>query len=159
MNSLKQCLLAFSLIFATSHATVFAAGKLEISDAWIRSAPPNAMMRAGYATLHNAGDAAITVNAVTAEGFADTSLHETVMVADVSQMRPVGDLIIEPGASVDFAPGGKHIMLMQPTKSPDGRAKVAITFSFADGGKQSADFAIRDAAPGDETAMPVTHDH
>lgn len=159
MNSLKRCFFTFSLIVAISNVSVFAAGKLEINDAWIRSAPPNAMMLAGYATLHNAGDAAITINAVTAEGFADTSLHETVMVGDVSQMRSMGDLVIAPGASVAFAPGGKHIMLMQRIESSNRRPHVAITFSFADGGKQSADFAIRHATPTDETAMPVTHDH
>ncbi|MFZ2236379.1 MAG: copper chaperone PCu(A)C [Dokdonella sp.] len=159
MNIAKRSFSMIALTMCVAIAPAFAADKLEIRDAWIRSAPPSAMMLAGYATLHNAGDAPITVSAVKAEGFDETSLHETVMVGDVSQMRAIGDLVIAPGASVAFAPGGKHIMLMQPTKSPKPGDHVAITFSFADGGKQSADFVIRDAAPDDETAMPVTHDH
>lgn len=159
MNIAKRSFSVIVLTLCVAIAPAFAAGKLEIRDAWIRSAPPDAMMLAGYATLHNAGDAAITVNAVTATGFNDTSLHETVLVGDVSQMRPIGKLVIAPGASVAFAPGGKHIMLMQPTQSPKPGDHVAITFSLAEGGNRSADFVIGDAAPGDQTAMPSTHDH
>ncbi len=135
-----------------------AAGKLEIRDAWIRSSPPNAMMLAGYATLHNTGATPITISAVKAEGFDDTSLHETVLVGDVSQMRPMSDITIAPSESVAFTPGGKHIMLMQPTKSPKPADRVAITFSFADGGSEAAVFVVRDwpAPPVDHA---VDHEH
>ena len=159
MNTSKSSLSAIILLTSLAIAPAFAAGKLEIRDAWIRSAPPNAMMLAGYATLLNSGDAPITINAAKAQGYDDTSLHETVLENDVSRMRPLAGFTIVPGASVTFAPGGKHIMLMQPTMPPTPGNRVAITFNFADGGHQSADFIIRDAAPGDETAMPVTHDH
>lgn len=159
MNIFKPAIFAIAVAIATISTPASAAGKLEIRDAWIRSAPPNSMMLAGYATLYNAGDAPVTIVAVTAKGFDDTSLHETVLVGDVSQMRPTGDIVIAVGASVAFSPGGKHIMLMQPTTSPTPGRRVAITFSFADGGDQSTDFVIRDAAPGAETAMPVKHDH
>ena len=159
MNIFKHSVLAFALVLAVGAVPALAAGKLEIHDAWIRSAPPSAMMLAGYATLHNTGDAPITISTVKAQGFDDTSLHETVLVGDVSQMRSLENLSIAPNESVTFAPGGKHIMLMQPTKAPESGDKVAITFVFVGGGDQSADFVIRDAAPRDETAMPVTHEH
>ncbi len=159
MKIVKSSFSRIALLILLLTTPVFAAGKLEIRDAWVRSAPPNATMLAGYATLHNAGDAPITINAAEAEGFNDTSLHETVLVGDVSQMRPVGDLVIAPGSSVVFAPGGKHIMLMQPAQSPMPGTAVAITFNFANGGNQSAQFVIRDEAPGDESAMPAAHDH
>ncbi|MEO6075466.1 MAG: copper chaperone PCu(A)C [Dokdonella sp.] len=159
MNIVKSSFSFISVLMSLATFPAVAAGKLEISEAWIRSAPPNATMLAGYATLYNAGDAPITINAVNAAGFEDTSLHETVLVGDVSQMRAIGDLIIAPGASVVFAPAGKHIMLMKPTQAPTPGTAVAITFNFANGGNQSAQFVIRDAAPGEQTAMPVTHDH
>lgn len=153
MNPIKYVVFA-AAICASFAVPASAAGKLEIRDAWIRSAPPNAMMLAGYATLQNTGDAPITINAVKAVGFGDTSMHETVMVGDVSQMRPIGDLVIAPGTSIAFAPGGKHIMLMQPTQSPKPGNQVAITFTLSDGGERSADFLIRDAAP---SADDATH--
>ena len=159
MNIFKLGVVAFAFLLAAVAAPAFAAGKLEIRDAWIRSAPPNATMLAGYATLHNTGDAPITINTVKAQGFDDTSLHETVLVGDVSQMRSIGKLTIAPDDSVNFAPGGKHIMLMQPAKAPQPGDHVTITFGIVGGGDQSADFVIRDAAPGDETAAPVTHKH
>lgn len=159
MNTFNQYLFAVAFAISATIAPAVAAGKLDVSDAWIRAAPPNAMMLAGYATLHNAGDAPITINAVSAAGFDDTSMHETVLVGDVSKMRPLATLTIAPGASVTFAPGGKHIMLMQPTTSPAPGNRVVITFNFADGGQRSADFLIRDAAPGATDAMPATHQH
>ena len=159
MNSFKHRLAVIAVVMAVASAPTFAAGKLEIHDAWIRNAPPNAMMLAGYATLRNAGDAPITISTVKAQGFDDTSLHETVLVGDVSQMRSLENLSIAPDESVTFEPGGKHIMLMQPTKAPQSGEKIAITFGFVGGGDQSADFVIRDAAPRDETAMPVMHEH
>ena len=153
MNIFQRGVLASALLLAAvaAPASASAAGKLEIRDAWIRSAPPNAMMLAGYATLHNTGDAPITIRTVKAQGFDDTSLHETVLVGDVSQMRSIEKLTIAPDESVNFAPGGKHIMLMQPTTSPHPGDHVAITFGFADGGDQSADFVIRDVAPDAKT--------
>lgn len=159
MNIFKHSVLAFALALAVGAVPALAAGKLEIHDAWIRSAPPSSMMLAGYATLHNTGDAPITISTVKAEGFADTSLHETVLVGDVSQMRSLEKFSIAPGQSVEFVPGGKHIMLMQPTKSLQPGDHVTITFGVVGGGDQSADFVIRDAAPVDETAMPATHKH
>ena len=159
MNTFKHSF--FAVVFATvaTVAPASAAGKLDVRDAWIRTAPPNAMMLAGYATLHNASDAPITISAVKADGFDDTSLHETVLVGDVSQMRPLTQITIAPGASVAFAPGGKHIMLMQPTRPPARGNQVSITFNFADGGQQSADFVIGDAAPAAAGAIPATQQH
>lgn len=159
MNIVKRSFSTITLLMLLATTTAIAAEKLQISEGWIRSAPPNASMLAGYATLYNRGDSPITIKAVIAAGFDSASLHETILVGDVSRMRAVDNLVIAPGASVALEPAGKHIMLMKPTQAPTPGTAVAITFNFASGGNQSAQFVIRDAAPGDQTATPAAHDH
>lgn len=127
--------------------TAWAGGRLEIRDAWIRTAPPGAKMLAGYATLRNAGDAPLTVTAASSEAFGGVTLHETVEVDGVARMRALGEVEIAPGASVAFAPGGKHFMLMQPKGAVAAGSRVKIHVETKPGDGASADFVVRDGAP------------
>jgi copper(I)-binding protein len=95
-----------------------AKGQLVVEGAWIRLAPPGTPMWAGYARLSNRGDEALSVNAFSSDRFGKISLHETRDENGMSAMRPLPSLLLAPGASVDLAPGGKHLMLMQPRGEP-----------------------------------------
>ena len=99
------------LVFSSG---VYAAGKLEIKDAWIRMAPSGSMMLVGYAQLRNTGDEPVTITSADSRDFRNVSLHESVEENGVAKMRPLGKFSLAPGESVTFAPGGKHFMLMQP---------------------------------------------
>ncbi len=124
-----------------------AAGKLMVVHAWIRTAPPGAMMLAGYAVLRNVGDAPVTVTGAESADFGSVSLHQSVEENGVERMRPLGKLEIAPGASVDFTPGGRHFMLMQPKRDLKPGDSVKIHISTEAGGGVTADFPVRDAAP------------
>ena len=52
---------ALAVMLLTAAASAHAAGKLGVYDAWIRAAPPDSSVLAGYATLKNTGDAPIKV--------------------------------------------------------------------------------------------------
>ena len=136
----------FLLALVASPLT-FAAGRLEISGAWIRTAPPGAMMLAGYATLHNAGDAPLTVVGASSEVFGSVSLHESVEVDGVAKMKALGAIEIAPGASVVLAPGGKHLMLMRGKSEPKAGESIKIQFAMKSGESANGDFVARDAAP------------
>lgn len=128
-------------------ANAFAAGHLVVENAWIRAAPPGAAMLAGYATLKNVGDASVVVTGANSADFGNVSLHESVNENGVERMRPLGDVAIAPGASVAFAPGGRHFMLMdakRELKTGDS-AKIHISTKIENG--VDADFVVRDAAP------------
>ena len=127
--------------------TAVAAGRLEIRSAWIRTAPPGAMMLAGYATLHNGGDAPLTVIGAGSEAFGDVSLHESVEVDGVARMKALSEVEIPPGANVVFAPGGKHLMLMRPKGEIKAGESIKIRIETKSGEGASADFVVRDAAP------------
>ena len=140
---LKLC--GLLLLGVAAHAA--AAGRLVVEHAWIRAAPPGATMFAGYATLKNAGDAPLVITGASSAGFGDVSLHESVNENGVERMRPLGEVAIAPGASIAFAPGGKHFMLMDARRGlkPGDSAKIHIATTSGPG--VDANFVVRDAAP------------
>ncbi len=134
-----------------------AAGKLVVENPWVRTAPSGAYMLGGFAVLRNAGDAPLTVRGAHAAGFGSVELHETKMEGGMARMRPLDDIRIAPGESVTLAPGGKHIMLMQPAHDPQAGEQVHIEFDGADGSLGGADFTVRAAAP--ESSDHAAHHH
>ncbi|HEU4663973.1 MAG TPA: copper chaperone PCu(A)C [Dokdonella sp.] len=129
---------------------VHAEGKLGVFDAWIRAAPPGATMMAGYVTLKNSGDAPLTILTVQSDAFRLTSLHETIVERDVSKMREVHRLVIEPGSEIRLAPGGKHLMLMQPRHEIAVGDKVQVMFLLADGTRVETYFDVVAPDSGDD---------
>ena len=124
-----------------------AAGQLQIEQAWIRTAPPGAMMLAGYATLRNSGDAPITVTAASSVDFGDVSLHQSVEENGVARMRALGDVVVAPGERIVFAPGGKHFMLMQPKRELKSGDRVKIHLDTKTGDGATGEFRVQDVAP------------
>src|SRR6478736_1240023 len=62
------------------------------------------------------------------------TIHQSSMTGGVSSMRALtGGLTIAPGAKVEFAPGGYHLMLMGLTRAQALGGKVPLTLVF-DGG-------------------------
>jgi periplasmic copper chaperone A len=139
-------LLAAGLALAALPGRADAAGRLVVENAWIRSAPPAAPMRAGYATLRNAGDAPLQVSAVRSSAFGEVSLHATQIDDGVARMRELEEIALAPGASMTLAPGGTHLMLMQPRGELAEGAKATVTFEMRDGSSTDAEFTVRDAA-------------
>ena len=152
MNIVQRCA-AFALI-ALVPLAAGAAGTLVVADAWIPEAPPGMSMHAGYATLSNAGDAPLTIQGAASAQYGDVSIHETVVVDGVSKMRALDEITLAPGAEVKLAPGGRHLMLMQPVSAPATGSEVGIDFILADGRRITASFAVR--ARDD---APHAHDH
>lgn len=132
----------WSALFAVVGSTAQAEGKLGVTDAWIRAAPPGATMLAGYATLSNTGDAPVSILTVQSDAFRMTSLHETVVQEGVSKMRELHRVDIAPGATVALAPGGKHLMLMQPRHDVAPGEKVEVRFLLADGQRVTTYFEV-----------------
>ena len=139
-----------ALIFATMllAGQVQAAGRLKVERAWIRTAPPGATMLAGYAVLHNGGDAPVIVHGASSPDFGAVSIHETIEVDAVERMQPLEQVEIAPGASVTFAPGGKHFMLMRPAQSLASGAVVKVHLDTNDSKGIDASFVVSEDEPG-----------
>ena len=132
-----------------SCGSVQAEGNLGVHDAWIRQPPPGVTMLAGYATLGNTGDTPLTILAVQSPAFRMASLHETRIEGDVSRMRELHRLVIEPDTTVALRPGGKHLMLMHPRHAIAVGEKVEVTFLLTDGTRVETYF---DVTAADSTA-------
>lgn len=142
MHCTYRWLMWVGLALLGTAADVQAAGKLGVTDAWIRAAPPGVSTVAGYVTLKNTGDEPITVLTVQSDAFRMTSLHETLVDKGVSKMREMHRLKIAPGETVQLQPGGKHLMLMQPRREILIGDKVEMMFMLGDGTRVETQFDV-----------------
>jgi len=147
----SRMILVAAAVFAGG---VQADGRLVVEDAWIRTAPPVAPMRAGYATLRNGGDAPLVVRGARSDAFGAVTMHATQIDDGVARMRELSEIRLDPGEKVALEPGGRHLMLMRPSRELEAGAKVTIVFEIGeDVSTATADFVVRDAGDGGE------HDH
>jgi copper(I)-binding protein len=135
------------LLSAGIAGQAMAAGRLVVERAWIRAAPPGAVMLAGYASLRNAGDAPLTVTGADSADFGAVSLHQSIEENGVERMHPLGKIDIAPGASVEFAPGGRHFMLMRPRRELQSGDMVKIHIATDAGDDATVNFVVRDSVP------------
>lgn len=133
--------LALAALLCTG-ASAHAQGSLGVFDAWIRAAPPGASTLAGYATLKNTGDAPIVLLAVQSDAFRMASVHRTIVEEGVSKMRELHRLKIAPGETIQLAPGGMHLMLMQPRRDIAVGDKVEMLFLLLDGTRLETYFDV-----------------
>lgn len=146
-NQRQWVIRGFIFLLVLMSLQVRGAGHLVVEQAWIREAPPGAMMHAGYAVLRNDGDVAIDVSAVQSKGFGDVSIHETVLVNGISKMHELKGLQIASASSVTLMPGGKHLMLMDATAPVVLGLSIEITLILGDGKKVTAPFMVRTETP------------
>ena len=101
---------------------------------------------AAYFTLANGSDKPVSIAAIDVAGAGMAMLHETKQMEGHSSMLDMAAPELEPGETVVFAPGGKHVMV---DAVPDGLkpgSSVEMTITFADGDKLSAPLTAE--APG-----------
>lgn len=106
---------------------------VHVESAWVRAAPPGAMMLAGYMTLRNDGHVPVVFKLAQSDAFAMVELHRTTVVNGVSTMRAAGNQTIPAGGALRIEPGGLHLMLMQPRHEVKVGDTVRFRLHFADG--------------------------
>ena len=79
--------------------------------------PPGSTVLAGYMTISNPGQAAITLSSVSSPDFRAVEVHRTVVEDSVARMLPVGQLEISAGSQVVLEPGSFHLMLFDPARA------------------------------------------
>jgi copper(I)-binding protein len=143
--------LALALLLAAS-ATACAAPAAPcapvLDSAWIRAALPGSTTLAGYAVVRNGCAAPVSIVGADGADFAGVSIHATIEEGGMSHMREAGPLVVAPGTTLRFAPGGSHLMLMQPRRALPEGATTRIALVLADGRRLAADFVVRRDAPG-----------
>lgn len=120
-------------------------------DGWTRSAPEGVPTSAAYGTIINLGSEPDTLISAKSMAVEAAEIHEMSMNGDVMQMAPIeGGLMIPPGGSVEFMPGGLHIMLINPKQPIETDARLMLTLTFENAGDMTMMLPVRDiAAMGD----------
>jgi periplasmic copper chaperone A len=121
------------------------AANVAISDAWFR-ALPSGQPAGGYFTMKNSGAAPVELVAAESAACGMLMLHQTVSSSGTSRMEDVKNVRVPAAGTVAFAPGGYHLMCMNPGDAMMPGKSVPVTLVFSDGSKAHADFAVKNAA-------------
>ena len=105
---------------------------LVAENAWIRAAP-GSQSAAAYLTLRNVSSAAVTITAVSSPAASHVMVHESTVQAGQSRMRPRPQLVVAAGQTVEFRPGGLHVMLEGLSQPLTVGQSVPLIVTSADG--------------------------
>lgn len=118
----------------------------EVTNHWLREAPPNARMLAAYVTLTNQSDQQLTLTGAYAPDFGMAEIHKTVEVDGVLRMREQKELLLAAGGEITMQPGGLHIMLMMPERTfkVGDEARICLIYTDEAGNEhvQHLDFPV-----------------
>lgn len=117
--------------------------ELDIGNAWIKNLPPTIPVRAGYMTIHNTQIEAVSIIAISSDAFASVEIHQTIERDGMMRMDAVPTLTIEAGASVQLAPGGLHLMMMNPTEATKPGDTLKIVIELDDGSTQNLNMTVK----------------
>ena len=106
---------------------------VSVRDAWVREAPPGMTMTAGYMLLQNKTSRPQVLVAARSSGFETVMIHRTVAKEGMTGMEHAPQIELLPNASLLFAPGGYHLMLLNPKRTLRAGDRVDITLEFRGG--------------------------
>jgi periplasmic copper chaperone A len=112
-----------------------------------------------YFTVTNHGQASDTLAAVKTSVAQASEFHGTTKAGGVMSMAPLsGGVVVEPGATIEFAPGGYHVMLIGLTHDLTLGGSFDATFSFKNAGDVTVHVDVRPtkAGAGTPTASATT---
>jgi len=113
-----------------------ASAELDVRDPWIKNLPPSVPVRAGYMTIHNPQSKAVSIVSLRSDAFASIEIHQTIEQDGMMSMEQVPSLKIEPNSSVQLAPGGLHLMMMNPSEPTQPGDQLEIVIVIDDGSEQ-----------------------
>ena len=104
-----------------------------VRDAWVRESPPGVAMMAGYMVLQNNTSRSQVLAAASSSGFESVMIHRTIVKDGLAGMVHASQIELTPSASLIFAPGGYHLMLMNPRRALRAGERVVINLEFRGG--------------------------
>jgi copper(I)-binding protein len=131
-------ILALTLIAAASDE----AG-VSVRDAWVRESPPGAAMMAGYLALRNNTSQSQVLVAASSADFETVMIHRTIVKDGMAGMVHAPQIELSPNASLLFAPGGFHLMLLNPKRTLRAGNRVDIYLEFRGGLVLPVAFEVR----------------
>ena len=127
--------------------TIFPAASEEadvsVRDAWVRETPPGMTMMAGYMELRNNTSRPQVLLAASSSAFQGVMIHRTIVKDGMAGMVHLSQIELAPIANLIFAPGGYHLMLMNPKRTLRAGDPVVINLEFRGGLVLPVAFEVR----------------
>jgi copper(I)-binding protein len=134
----------------------FSAGDISVTGAFSRAMLPNAPVGAGYMTITNAGSAADRLLSATTEATPNVELHDMKVTDGMMEMTPLPEGIeIPAGGTVTLAPGGLHMMFINPHAAFKEGECLAVMLTFEQAGELAVQLSV--GAVGAEGAPEHVH--
>jgi copper(I)-binding protein len=114
---------------------------VEVRDTWSPPAPPGAQVLAVFATIEARGDDVL--KSISSPVARKVEIHSSAEEDGMMKMRAVNELPLKGGETVQLAPGGLHIMLMDLDNARPTQGSIPITFHFAHAGALQVEAQIR----------------
>lgn len=144
--NLRTTLLSAAMVSAAtigpSYAQDFELGEVLISHPWSRATPATAQTGAGYMTISNNGAESDTLVEFSSPIASRIEVHEMTMDGTIMRMRPVPQVEISPGESVELKPGGLHLMMMGLQEPLVQGQSVPVTLRFEHAGQITVELGV-----------------
>ena len=112
-----------------------------VGDARVRLLPGDLPL-AGYFVITSDAPKPLRLVGATSPDFGGVMLHQSVEEGGVARMAHVEGVTIGPGQSVEFSPGGYHLMLMGSKQTLHVGDEVPITLRFSGGQELAVRFKV-----------------
>ncbi|MDO5504821.1 MAG: copper chaperone PCu(A)C [Pseudoxanthomonas suwonensis] len=119
---------------------------VQVEEAWARVAPGGMPMHGGFMQVVNTCDQPVAIMAADSPFYGHVELHETRTEDGVSKMRKVDALTVPADGRIELAPGGLHLMLMDPVDGLGPGDTVKVRFSLDNGERVETVLELRDPA-------------
>ncbi len=106
---------------------------VSVRDAWVRETPPGVAMMAGYMVLQNNSSRSQVLVAASSSAFETVTIHRTIVKDGMTGMEHTPQIELLPNASLLFAPGGYHLMLLNPKRTLHAGDRIDIHLKFRGG--------------------------
>ncbi len=130
-----------------SVAVAVADNPVSISRAWVRAGPPSVSVYAGYMAMENLTARDLTITRVSSPRFASVEMHRTEIENGIARMTPQANLVVPANRTLEFVPGGLHLMLLQPDAPLTRGEAVPLHIEFADAGSIDTELPVLAAPP------------
>lgn len=126
-------------------------GDLTVDHPYTREVPPGARTAAAYVTIDNRGREPDRLVSASSPRAAAVEIHSMREELGVMRMRQVSEVIVPAHGRVKLAPGGMHLMIVEPTSPLRAGERVPLTLTFARAGPIDVQLTVESMTGGAHT--------
>lgn len=116
---------------------------VRIVNAYARATPPGARTAAAYLTIDNRGAAADRLVGARSPAAAAVELHAMSHENGMMRMRAIARVDVPAHGRVDLAPGGVHVMIVDPKAPLRAGERFPLTLTFERAGAIDVELDVK----------------